>query len=150
MTGIAQKKTINPYQTVQAETMSNQAGIQVRGLGDTVVTEIDQGDWLKVSGVHFSKVLLRLQSKYLLRVAVLLRFAQVLQQEKRLDMQKSQQVRKDDNGFSSGAGTEWYTGFVFFVFSGQAEMDSLVCKITSINKMCLNIISYFGNNNLRY
>ena len=55
MTGIAQKKTINPYQTVQAETMSNQAGIQVRGLGDTVVTEIDQGDWLKVSGVHFSK-----------------------------------------------------------------------------------------------
>lgn len=44
MTGIAQKKTINPYQTVQAETMSNQAGIQVRGLGDTVVIEIDQGD----------------------------------------------------------------------------------------------------------
>ena len=49
------RETIDPYQTVQAETMSNQAGIQVRGLGDTVVTEIDQGDWIKVSGVNFSK-----------------------------------------------------------------------------------------------
>ena len=55
MTGIVQQKQVNPYQKVQAETMSNQAGIQVSGLGDTVVTEIDKGDWVKISGVDFSK-----------------------------------------------------------------------------------------------
>lgn len=54
MSGIAQLKTINPYEKVQAETMSSQAGINVSGLGDTVVSEIDKGDWIKVSGVNFS------------------------------------------------------------------------------------------------
>ena len=55
MSGIAQKKSISPYSKVQAEPMSNQAGINVRGLGNTVVTDIDKGDWIKVSGVDFSK-----------------------------------------------------------------------------------------------
>ncbi len=55
MAGIAQLKTLDPYVKVQAETMSNQAGINVSGLGDTVVTEIDKGDWIKVSGVDFTK-----------------------------------------------------------------------------------------------
>ncbi len=55
MEGVAQLKTVDPYQKVQAETMSNQAGINVRGQGDTVVTQIDKGDWISVSGVHFSK-----------------------------------------------------------------------------------------------
>ena len=35
--------------------MSNQAGINVSGLGDTVVTDIDAGDWIKVNGASFSK-----------------------------------------------------------------------------------------------
>lgn len=55
MAGISQLKTLNPYNKVQAETMSDQAGINVRNTGDTVVTDIDKGDWIKVSGVKFSK-----------------------------------------------------------------------------------------------
>ncbi len=54
MEGIAQLKTLSPYQKVQAETMSYQAGINVSGLGDTVVTDIEKGDWIKVTGVNFS------------------------------------------------------------------------------------------------
>ncbi len=54
MTGIAQLKKINPYSKVQAETMSNQAGINIKGLSDTVVTDINDKDWIKVSGVDFS------------------------------------------------------------------------------------------------
>ena len=55
MKGIAQQKSVNPYVKNPAEMMSDQAGINVRGLGDTVVTEIDKGDWVKVSSVNFSK-----------------------------------------------------------------------------------------------
>lgn len=54
MGGTSQLETLNPYQTVQAETMANQAGIQIKGLGDTVVTDIQAGDWVKVKGVEFS------------------------------------------------------------------------------------------------
>ncbi|MBE6875420.1 MAG: carbohydrate-binding protein, partial [Ruminococcus sp.] len=54
MTGIAQLKKINPYQTNQAEAMSNQSkDISVSGLGDTAVSG-GKGSWLKVSGVDFS------------------------------------------------------------------------------------------------
>ena len=55
MKGVSQLETLNPYEKVQAETMSNQAGINVSGVGDTVVTQIESGDWVKVSGVNFSK-----------------------------------------------------------------------------------------------
>ncbi|MBQ2265685.1 MAG: endo-1,4-beta-xylanase [Oscillospiraceae bacterium] len=54
MEGIAQLKKLSPYEKVQAETMSHQAGINVSGLGDTVVTDVNAGDWVKVSGVNFS------------------------------------------------------------------------------------------------
>ncbi len=54
MTAIAQLKTLNPYTTVQAETMSHQGGINVSGQGDTVVSEIDKGDWIRATGVNFS------------------------------------------------------------------------------------------------
>ncbi len=54
MKGVSQIETLNPYTTVQAETMSNQSkGVRVSGLGDTTVTG-KKGDWLKVSGVNFS------------------------------------------------------------------------------------------------
>ncbi len=55
MAGIPQLKKVNPYATVQAETMSNQAGINVRESGNTIVTDIQSGDWIQVSGVDFSK-----------------------------------------------------------------------------------------------
>lgn len=55
MKGIPQLKELDPYSTVQAETMSDQAGINVSGVGNTVVSEIQSGDWIKVSGVDFSK-----------------------------------------------------------------------------------------------
>jgi len=54
MEGIAQLKALNPYDIVQAETMSDQGGINVSGLGDTVVTEIGKGDWVKATGVNFT------------------------------------------------------------------------------------------------
>jgi len=55
MTGVAQLKTLNPYQSNQAEAMSNQSkDISVTGLGDTVVNG-KKGSWVKVSGVNFDK-----------------------------------------------------------------------------------------------
>lgn len=54
MKGIAQLNALNHYERVQAETMSNQAGINFSGLGNTVVTDIDKGDWISVSGTDFS------------------------------------------------------------------------------------------------
>ncbi|MDE5648903.1 MAG: family 43 glycosylhydrolase, partial [Oscillospiraceae bacterium] len=53
MKGITQLKALNPYQKVQAETISNQAGINVQNTGDTIITEVDKGDWISVSGVDF-------------------------------------------------------------------------------------------------
>ncbi len=55
MTGIAQLKPLNPYEKVQAETISRQAGVNVSGLGDTLVTDIQSGDWISVSGAEFSR-----------------------------------------------------------------------------------------------
>lgn len=55
MDGVKQLKEFDPYSKVQAETMSDQAGINVKNIGETVVTDIDKGDWIKVSGVNFFK-----------------------------------------------------------------------------------------------
>lgn len=53
MAGVKQLEYLNPYQTVQAETMANQGGIQIKGVGDTVVSDIQKGDWIKLKGVDF-------------------------------------------------------------------------------------------------
>ena len=61
--GVAQLELLNPYEKVQAETMSNQSGmvdqstpaITVNGVGDTVVSSNKSGAWTKVAGVDFSK-----------------------------------------------------------------------------------------------
>ncbi|HAG14268.1 MAG TPA: glycoside hydrolase [Ruminococcus sp.] len=53
MTGCSQLEALDPYVTVQAETMANQSGIQISGVGDTVVTDIDAGDWVQLKGVDF-------------------------------------------------------------------------------------------------
>lgn len=67
MKGVSQVETLNPYQTVQAETMSNQAGTNVKGLGNTIVTDISKGDWIKVAGAAFtdgaSSLTVRVSSK---------------------------------------------------------------------------------------
>ncbi len=53
MKGVTQVETLNPYTTVQAETMSNQSkGITTNGLYDTKVIG-KKGEWTKVSGVNF-------------------------------------------------------------------------------------------------
>lgn len=54
MTGISQLSTVNPYTTQQAEMMSDQGGIEVNNTGNTTVS-CNKGDWIKVSGVDFSK-----------------------------------------------------------------------------------------------
>ncbi|MBP0976684.1 MAG: carbohydrate-binding protein, partial [Oscillospiraceae bacterium] len=33
----------------------NQAGIQISGVGDTIVTDVNKGDWTKVANVKFDK-----------------------------------------------------------------------------------------------
>ncbi len=52
--GVSQIESLNPYTTVQAETMSNQSNdIKVSGLGNTTVS-MKKGSWIKVSGVDLS------------------------------------------------------------------------------------------------
>ena len=56
MTGITkQLENVNPYKTVQAETMANQStDIEVKGVGDTTVAFKKAGCWSKVKGVDFA------------------------------------------------------------------------------------------------
>lgn len=127
MTGIAQKKTINPYQTVQAETMSNQAGIQVRGLGDTVVTEIDQGDWLKVSGVHFSKGASQIAIKASSKSGCAVKICTGSPTGKAVGYAE---IPSGGTMTTVSAMVQGLNGTqdLYFVFSGQAEMDSWSAK----------------------
>lgn len=127
MTGIAQKKTINPYQTVQAETMSNQAGIQVRGLGDTVVTEIDQGDWLKVSGVHFSKSASQIAIQVSSKSGCAVKICTGSPTGKAVGYAEIPAGGKMTTVSAAVQGLNG-TQDLYFVFSGQAEMDSWSAK----------------------
>jgi len=67
MGGCSQLEYLDPYQKNGAETMANNGGIQISGVGDTVVTNIEKGDWIKVKGVNFGtgakSVTLRASSK---------------------------------------------------------------------------------------
>ena len=127
MTGIAQKKTIDPYQTVQAETMSNQAGIQVRGLGDTVVTEIDQGDWLKVSGVHFSKGASQIAIQVSSKSGCAVKICTGSPTGKAVGYAE---IPSGGTMTTVSAMVQGLNGTqdLYFVFSGQAEMDSWPAK----------------------
>lgn len=127
MTGIAQKKTIDPYQTVQAETMSNQAGIQVRGLGDTVVTEIDQGDWLKVSGVHFSKGASQIAIQASSKNGCAVKICTGSPTGKAVGYAE---IPSGGTMTTVSAMVQGLNGTqdLYFVFSGQAEMDSWSAK----------------------
>lgn len=127
MTGIAQKKTIDPYQTVQAETMSNQAGIQVRGLGDTVVTEIDQGDWLKVSGVHFSKGASQIAIKASSKSGCAVKICTGSPTGKAVGYAE---IPSGGTMTTVSAMVQGLNGTqdLYFVFSGQAEIDSWSAK----------------------
>jgi len=127
MTGIAQKKTIDPYQTVQAETMSNQAGIQVRGLDDTVVTEIDQGDWLKVSGVHFSKGASQIAIKASSKNGCAVKICTGSPTGKAVGYAE---IPSGGTMTTVSAMVQGLNGTqdLYFVFSGQAEMDSWSAK----------------------
>lgn len=55
-TGVEQVALLNPYETVQAETMATMAGISVLYQSDkTVVGDIETGDWLYLEGVDFGE-----------------------------------------------------------------------------------------------
>ncbi len=54
MAGASQVSYLNPYERVEAETMAIQAGVNVSGSGNTLVTDIHAGDWIGVKGVDFS------------------------------------------------------------------------------------------------
>jgi arabinoxylan arabinofuranohydrolase len=53
--GVPQVGTLNPYVRVEAETLNAQSGIETEPCtdGGMAVTQIDNGDWLKVRGVDF-------------------------------------------------------------------------------------------------
>jgi len=58
MAGVSQTNNVDPYQIVQAETMANQGGILTSNngqSGNTMVTDIGNGDWTCVKGVNFSQ-----------------------------------------------------------------------------------------------
>ena len=56
MKGVGPVETLDPFKNVEAETMNNQSvGINVRGTGNTVVTDIKKGDWIKVAYADFKK-----------------------------------------------------------------------------------------------
>ena len=54
MAGVSQIEKLNPYVENRAATMANNYGIQIKGVGNTTVTDIQAGDWVKVKGVDFS------------------------------------------------------------------------------------------------
>lgn len=64
--GVTQLEALNPYQTVQAETIYRQAGMTTNGLGDTNMSNKSTGDWFGVKGVAFtngaSSVTMRVKS----------------------------------------------------------------------------------------
>jgi len=53
MEGVAQIGTVNPYETVQAETIARECGIEVVGCGNTYVSATT-GDWFGLKGVDFA------------------------------------------------------------------------------------------------
>lgn len=61
MAGTSQLSYIDPYETVQAETIAIQAGISIKGAGDTTVTDIDSGDWIGLKGVNFKNGLSQIE-----------------------------------------------------------------------------------------
>ena len=63
MKGVSAIDTLDPYKRVEAETMQNQAGINVRGVGNTVVTDVNKGDWIRVTNVKFDKKTAVLKAK---------------------------------------------------------------------------------------
>lgn len=54
-TGVPQIKSLNPYDTVQAETINSQSGIKtdVCSEGGIMVNQISDGDYIRVKGVDF-------------------------------------------------------------------------------------------------
>ena len=54
-TGVSALKTLDPYSRVRASAIYRQGGINTRGTGDTIVTDIQKGDWTGVKGANFSK-----------------------------------------------------------------------------------------------
>ena len=107
--------------------MSNQAGIQVRGLGDTVVTEIDQGDWLKVSGVHFSKGASQIAIQVSSKSGCAVKICTDSPTGKAVGYAEIPAGGKMTTVSAAVQGLNG-TQDLYFVFSGQAEMDSWSAK----------------------
>ena len=107
--------------------MSNQAGIQVRGLGDTVVTEIDQGDWIKVSGVNFSKGAAQIAIKASSKDGCAVKICTGSTTGKAVGYAE---IPSGGTMTTISAIVQGLNGTqdLYFVFSGQAEMDSWSAK----------------------
>lgn len=55
--GISQLETVNPYETIEAETIAWNKGIKVKNIDDfhMELSSIDNGDWTSVAGVDFGE-----------------------------------------------------------------------------------------------
>ena len=53
--GVEQVEAFNPYQTVPAATMARQGGIEVTGHGPDALLKAQNGSWIHLKGVDFSK-----------------------------------------------------------------------------------------------
>ena len=61
--GVSPVDTLDPFKLVQAETMNNNGGINVRGVGDTVVTDVNKGDWISLTNVKFGQAPTKITAK---------------------------------------------------------------------------------------
>ncbi|MBP1591052.1 MAG: carbohydrate-binding protein, partial [Oscillospiraceae bacterium] len=61
--GVSAVDTLDPFKLVQAETMNNNGGINVRGVGNTVVTDVNKGDWIRLTNVKFGQAPTTLTAK---------------------------------------------------------------------------------------
>lgn len=118
--GVSQLESLNPYETVQAETMSNQSNdIKVNGLGNTTVS-MKAGSWIKVSGVNFSKgadtITLRASGSGAIKVCVGSPTGDVLGY---VELGSSM-----DDITVSTVGSVSGQKDLYFVASGNAELDS--------------------------
>ncbi|MDE6784974.1 MAG: family 43 glycosylhydrolase, partial [Ruminococcus sp.] len=116
MKGVSQIETLNPYTTVQAETMSSQSkGITVNGLQNTKVSG-KKGEWIKVSGVEFkngvSKLNVKASGSGMIKMCVGSPTGDVIG------------YANAATGETAVVNSVTGTKDVYFVFSGDVEFDS--------------------------
>lgn len=125
MTGISQLSTVNPYTTQQAEMMSDQGGIEVNNTGNTTVS-CNKGDWIKVSGVDFSKGASKITVKATSKKDT---YIKIVSGSKTGEVVGYVKVPANSNGeITYGINNISGKNDIYFIFSDDIEFDSWCFK----------------------